>query len=85
MPQSEAGWRMEPPVSEPSEAKHSSAATAAAEPPLEPPATWPGFQGFCTTWKAQCSLVEPMANSSMASLPSSTAPASRSRVTTVAS
>jgi hypothetical protein len=39
VPHSEAGWRIEPPVSEPSEAKHSSAATAAADPPLEPPAT----------------------------------------------
>ena len=33
----QAGCRMEPPVSEPSEPLHRSAATAAAEPPEEPP------------------------------------------------
>ena len=38
-PQSEAGWRMEPPVSEPRETVTSPAATAAAEPPEEPPGT----------------------------------------------
>ena len=39
MPQSAAGWRMEPPVSLPSAHSASPAATAAAEPPLEPPGT----------------------------------------------
>ena len=39
MPQSAAGWRMEPPVSLPSAQSASPAATAAAEPPLLPPGT----------------------------------------------
>ena len=39
MPQKEAGWRIEPPVSVPVAARHSRAATAAAEPPEEPPGT----------------------------------------------
>ncbi len=38
-PQREAGWRMEPPVSLPRESTASPAATAAAEPPEEPPGT----------------------------------------------
>ena len=38
-PHSAAGWRIEPPVSVPSESGASPAATAAAEPPLEPPGT----------------------------------------------
>ena len=39
MPHSAAGWRIEPPVSVPSESGANPAATAAAEPPLEPPGT----------------------------------------------
>jgi len=46
MPQNAAGWRIEPPVSEPSAAIHSSAATAAADPPEEPPGTQSTFQGL---------------------------------------
>ena len=46
-PQRLAGWRMEPPVSEPREAKHWQAATDAAEPPLEPPGTRWRSQGLC--------------------------------------
>jgi hypothetical protein len=38
-PQSAAGWRIEPPVSEPSASGTKPAATAAAEPPEEPPGT----------------------------------------------
>ena len=37
MPQSDAGCRIEPPVSEPSAIGDKPAATATAEPPLEPP------------------------------------------------
>jgi len=37
MPQNAAGMRIEPPVSLPSEASPSEAATAAAEPPDDPP------------------------------------------------
>ncbi len=39
MPHSEAGWRMLPPVSVPIATGAWNAATAAAEPPLEPPGT----------------------------------------------
>ncbi|KAF5055657.1 hypothetical protein DSECCO2_375410 [anaerobic digester metagenome] len=46
MPQKLAGWRMEPPVSVPMEAKHCPAATLAAEPPLEPPGTRAVSHGF---------------------------------------
>ena len=46
MPQKAAGTRMEPPVSDPRATGQSPAATAAAEPPLEPPAIRPGFQGL---------------------------------------
>src|SRR6266849_484919 len=38
-PQNDAGWRIDPPVSEPSVATAISAATAAADPPDEPPGT----------------------------------------------
>ncbi len=82
-PQSAAGWRIEPPVSVPVAPTHSEAATAAAEPPDEPPGTWASDQGFLTGPKALFSFDEPMANSSMLSLPSETAPAPASRDVTV--
>jgi hypothetical protein len=47
-PHSAAGWRMEPPVSVPVAATQSPAATAAAEPPLEPPGTRSWSQGLRT-------------------------------------
>src|SRR5207237_680941 len=46
MPVSAAGWRMEPPVSLPSAAMASPEATAAADPPLEPPGTRSRPQGL---------------------------------------
>ncbi len=60
-------------------ARQMSAATAAAEPPEEPPGVscWLELvarQGLTTGPKAEVSLDEPMANSSMFSLPSITAP-----------
>ena len=85
MPQKLAGWRMEPPVSVPMEAKHWPAATLAAEPPLEPPGTRVASQGFLVTLKAEFSVDEPMANSSMLALARMMAPASLSRVTQWAS
>ena len=48
-PQSAAGWRIEPPVSVPSESGAIEAATAAAEPPLEPPGTRSLSHGFRVT------------------------------------
>ncbi|SMG64614.1 hypothetical protein BMETH_255_2 [methanotrophic bacterial endosymbiont of Bathymodiolus sp.] len=48
MPHSAAGWRIEPPVSVPVAPEIKRAATAAAEPPDEPPGTVFSAQGFCT-------------------------------------
>ena len=45
-PQSEAGMRIEPPVSVPSATGHSPAATEAPEPELEPPVTRSVSQGL---------------------------------------
>ncbi len=46
MPQKLAGWRTEPPVSEPSAAGTAPAATSAADPPDEPPGTRVGSIGM---------------------------------------
>src|SRR5215813_2852881 len=45
-PQQDAGIRIEPPPSVACAIGTMPAATAAAEPPLEPPALWSRFQGF---------------------------------------
>ena len=75
---------MEPPVSEPSEMVTSPAATAAAEPPEEPPGTRSVSQGLFVRWKAEDSVDEPNANSSILALPMGVAPASSMRRTHVA-
>src|SRR5688500_15981353 len=85
MPQQAAGWRIDPPVSVPRAAAHSSAATAAAEPPLEPPGIVCKSQGLWVAPYAECSVDEPMANSSILALPSKIAPAALRRSITVAS
>ena len=69
-------------------ARHRSAATAEAEPPDEPPGVSSAFEsvdfhGFLTGPKAEVSLEEPMANSSMFSLPSMTAPSRHRLAVTV--
>ena len=82
MPHSEAGWRIEPPVSVPVAPIASPAATAAADPPDEPPGTSfvpGGDQGLVTGPNALLMLEEPMANSSRLVLPMNTAP-SRSKL-----
>ena len=84
-PQRAAGWRIEPPVSEPRASGAIPAATAAAEPPEEPPGTRLGSAGLRVGPDEEFSVDEPMANSSMLVLPTATAPAARSRDTTVAS
>src|SRR5918998_185816 len=76
---------MEPPVSLPRPTAANPAATAAALPPLDPPATRDGSCGLRVTPNAEFSVLDPMANSSRFVLPTSTAPAARSRSTTVAS
>ena len=51
MPQHADGMRIEPAVSVPSAARTMPAATAAAEPPLEPPGMRDGAVGFTTAPK----------------------------------
>ncbi|MCY1221347.1 hypothetical protein D9M72_334000 [compost metagenome] len=85
MPENDAGWRIEPPVSVPVAAGARPAATAAAEPPDEPPGTRLVSHGLRTGPKCEFSLDEPIANSSILVLPSVTMPAAAMRSTTVAS
>src|ERR1700722_14289298 len=47
-PQKCAGIRIDPPVSEPSAAKVSRAATAEPDPDDDPPVTWPSTKGLWT-------------------------------------
>ena len=84
VPQKLPGWRMEPPVSEPSVTVARPAATAAALPPDEPPGTHVTSHGFFVGPKALVSVEEPNANSSMLSLPSGMPPAAMARSTHVA-
>jgi len=84
-PQNAAGWRTEPPVSVPRAAGTAPAATSAAEPPEEPPGTRARSRGWSTRPNAECSVEEPIANSSRLALPAMSAPAAFSLVTTVAS
>ena len=80
-----AGWRIDPPVSVPVPPGTSRAATAAAVPPELPPGTRSRSHGFCTGPKCEVSLDEPIANSSMLVLPTSTVPARLRAATTCAS
>jgi len=63
---------------------HSSAATAVAEPPLEPPGMRSRSQGLRVGPKYEVSVEDPMANSSMLALPTKIAPAAASFSTAVA-
>ena len=83
-PQRAAGWRIEPPVSEPSASGTMPAATAAAEPPEEPPGTRVRSHGLLVGWKAEVSVDEPKANSSMLALPMGRQPALSMRAAQVA-
>src|SRR6185503_3450723 len=85
IPQRAAGWRIEPPVSEPSASGTISAATVTAEPPLDPPGMRSSAHGFRVTPNAEFSVDDPMANSSQFVLPTITAPAASRCFTTVAS
>jgi len=83
-PQCDAGFRIEPPVSEPSEKSESSAATDAAEPDDEPPGISSGFRGFFVGPNAEVSPEAPQANSSMFNIPNNIASSVRSLSMTVA-
>ena len=85
LPHLAAGWRTEPPVSVPVASGARPAATAAAEPPEEPPGMAARSHGLRTGPKNECSLDEPIANSSQLVFPRQTAPAAASFSTTVAS
>ena len=60
------------------------AATAAADPPLEPPGVRSVAHGLRVGPNAEFSVDDPIANSSQLVLPTMTAPAAMSRSTTVA-
>jgi len=80
-----AGWRIEPPVSVAVAPMHNS---ADAEPPEEPPGTSVVLapsrrHGLTTGPKQEVSFDEPIANSSLLSLPSITAPSRQSCEVTV--
>jgi hypothetical protein len=83
-PQKDAGCRIEPPVSLPSAAGTMPAATAAAEPPEEPPGVRATSQGLCVGPWIECSVDEPIANSSMLVRPTRIAPAAARRRAAVA-
>jgi hypothetical protein len=72
-------------VSEPSAIGTHRAATAAADPPLDPPGMRSSAHGLCTGPNAEFSFDDPIANSSQFVLPTITAPAASRRRTTVAS
>src|SRR3954466_3287728 len=76
---------MDPPVSVPIATGASRAATAAAEPPPEPPGVRSRSHGLRDGPNAECSVLDPMANSSRLVLPRIGSPAERSLATTVAS
>src|SRR6202049_1979376 len=83
-----AGWGTDPRVSVAVAPMHSSAATADAEPPDEPPGTSVVLapsrrHGLTTGPKHEVSFDEPIANSSLLSLPSMTAPSRHSCDVTV--
>src|SRR5580698_4382153 len=80
VPQKLAGMRIEPPVSDPIAATQSPAATAAAEPPLEPPGMRERSHGLRTG-----GVIVPQAYSCVRVLPSRIAPAWRSRAAAVES
>jgi hypothetical protein len=84
-PHNAAGCRIDPPVSEPNASAANPAATAAADPPLDPPGTRLGSSGLRVGPNAEFSVLDPIANSSRLVLPIRIAPACSSLVTIVAS
>src|SRR2546421_108254 len=80
-PQQAAGMRIEPPESVPRAASTSPVASAAAEPPDDPPAIRPGATGFGTVPKCGFSDVTPYANSCRFVLPTFAYPLDSARRT----
>jgi hypothetical protein len=71
-------------VSDPNASGTIRAATAAADPPLDPPGIRSSAQGFRVGANAEFSVDDPIANSSQFVFPTITAPAAINRSTTVA-
>ena len=84
-PQQLDGMRIDPPPSEPSAIGQKHAATAAADPPLDPPAVLLRSQGLWVPGNRPKLVVARLPNSGVLVLPSSTPPASRRRRATAAS
>src|SRR5439155_46157 len=84
-PVHEAGMRMLPPPSEPVQNGTWPAATAADEPPLEPPGVRSGFQGLRETPQSRFFVIAVYPNSGEFVLPMAIAPAAFSRCTCVES
>ena len=88
VPVKDAGWRIDPPVSVAVAPSARCEATAVEEPPEDPPGTRSAslsdaFQGLIQGPKRLVSLDEPIANSSLLSLPSITAPSAQRLAVTV--
>jgi hypothetical protein len=85
VPVTAAGWRIEPPVSVPVASGAWKDAITEDEPPPEPPGMRSRSQGLREGPYAECSVEEPIANSSRLVLPRIGIPAALRRVTTVLS
>src|SRR5215472_5561211 len=85
MPQKCAGTRIEPPPSLPTPPAEQPAAIAAASPPLEPPHEYSAFHGLLVLRATRLSVSYAIRNSGVVVFPSSTAPASRTLLTSAAS
>ena len=75
VPVNAAGCRTEPPVSVPTASGAWKAAAEAAAPPDDPPGTVVVSHGLRVGPNAECSVVDPIANSSMFVLPRTGRPA----------
>src|SRR3982075_4055409 len=73
--------RIDPPPSLPVQNGTMPAATAAAEPPLDPPGVRSGFHGLRGVPQARVLVKAGVPNSGAAVLPTGTAPAARNRAT----
>src|SRR5205814_9457732 len=78
-PEYDAGMRIEPPPPEPDAMGRTAAATAAAEPPDEPPGVRSRFHGFRVVPWSKVRVIASAPNSGAAVLPTITAPAARRR------
>src|SRR5437867_10743729 len=80
-PLNDAGMRVEPPPSLAVANGTTPAATAAADPPLDPPGVRSGFHGLRVVPHALLRVYWMLPNSGAAVFPTGTAPAARSRAT----